>query len=197
MTLPVRGRALFTAKVLYGIVVTLVAGLITLLGSAMAFAVFVISQGQSVTAAFEGAWASLGLLDPVLVWFVIACVVVQLAITVVTGAAIMSIGAEARFNHLGFGAPVLRAVILYVFMQVAGLAAMLFVPFGIKVTGPDGGSLVAQGMWSDFTAAVTGSVPADSDPSVIGLGIVFVSVIVAVLLAWRGGRSVERHTSLR
>jgi hypothetical protein len=126
-------------------------------------------------------------------WFLAACAVLQFVFTVVTGAAIMSIGAEARFNHLGFGAPVLGWVIVYFAMQILGLAAMLFIPFGLRIAGPDAGTLVAEGMLHDFVAAVSDN----TEPRVIGLGIVFVSVIATVLFAWRGGRAVERHTSLR
>lgn len=193
MTIPVRGRTLFSAKVLYGLVVALVALVVTLLGAAAALVVLAVSQGASLSLAMEGLWNTIGVLDPAMTWFLVACAVLQLVFTVITGAAVMSIGAQARFNHLGFGAPVIGGIIVYVAMQVLGLAATLFVPFGMRITGPDAGTLVAEGMLHDFVAAVND----DAEPGVIGLGIVFVSIIATVLFAWWGARSVERRTSLR
>lgn len=196
MTLPVSGRTLFWAKVLYGFVATLVALGITLIGLAGALIAFALSQGTSVSLTLEELWNTLGVFGPATVWFLAVCTALQFGFTVVAGAAIMSIGAEARFNHLGFGAPVIGAVILYFIMQIVGLAAVLFVPFGMRIAGPDAGTLVAEGMFHDFMGSVTDTT-GSIEPTVVGLGIVLVSVIVTVLLAWRGARSVERHTSLR
>lgn len=193
MALPVRGRTLFAAKVLYGIVATFIAFALT--GLAL--------LGVSVVLSLMGGHAPLKFASDIvaqagapMVWFLVLMMLVQFTFTVVTGAAVMSIGAEGRFNHLGFGAPVLGLVGLYVAMQLLGLAAMLFVPLGIVMMGPDAGTIVGQGMLKDFIASIADP-SGNTAPNVLGLGILPLSIVVAVFLAWWGGRSVERHTSLR
>ncbi len=193
MTIPVRGRELFTAKVLYALIVSMIALAITGAGLIGASAAVSISQGQP---AFSVLRATIDTLQAPMVWFLGGAFVLQLVFTVIAGAAIMSIGAEGRYNSLGFGAPVIGGVIAYFAMQILGLISMLFVPLGIRLTGPDAGTFVAQGMLDDFMASLRQS-ETSAEVSTLGLGIVFVSVLGAVLLAWWGGRSVERHTSLR
>ncbi|WP_353112726.1 hypothetical protein [Microbacterium sp.] len=194
MTIPVRGRTLFTAKVLYGFVAAVVALMITvlcLLGGAVAFS---LSQGQEPFGFVRGAFSAV---EPWMLWSSAAALLLMAAYLVIVGAAVMSIGAQGRFNHLGFGAPVLGAVILYFVMQIVTLAAILFVPVGVVMTGQDAGTLVGRGMLDDFVAALTAPGGSDAAPHVLGLGFVLTSVAVAALMAWWGGRAVERHTSLR
>ena len=85
---------------------------------------------------------------------------------------------------------------MYVVVTVTGFAAMLFVPLGVRLTGPDTGTLVAEGMFRTFADEVTGRTSTDA-PEVFGLGILLVSVIATCVFAWWGARSVARHTSLR
>lgn len=193
MTLPVQGRALFTAKVLYGVVATCIALALTGLALVGLTVVLSLMAGNAPLAGVNEIVSQAG---APMVWFFVLMLLVQFAFAVVTGAAIMSIGAEGRFNHLGFGAPVLGYVLLYVVMQVLGLAAMLFLPFGIIMLGPDAGTIVAQGMLKDFLASIADP-SGNTAPQVLGLGIVPLSIVVAAFFAWWGARSVERHTSLR
>ncbi|MFC4138313.1 MULTISPECIES: hypothetical protein [unclassified Microbacterium] len=191
MVIPVRGRTLFTAKLVYGLLISVVAMIVTavgLLGAAFAFALSL----------HKDPWTFIGdgLADiqPWMVWLGVSTTVLQVAYLVVAGSALMTIGAEGRFNHLGFGAPVIGAVALYLVMQVVTFIGILFIPLGIRLTGPDAGELVPQGMLDGVMAAIAD--PA-SQPDVLGLGFVFTTIATMVLLAWWGGRSVERHTSLR
>lgn len=196
MTLPVHGRALFAAKVLYAIAIAFTATALAALVVVSAVIVMQMLEG----AAFADAWGVItGAVDAVgasLVWFLVVSVALYLVYLIISTAAIMSIGAQARFNHLGFGAPVIGVVLLYVVMQAVGFAAMLFIPFGIRLTGPDAGTFVAQGMFDDFVSQVAGATSSDA-PAVFGLGILVVSLIATVLFAWLGARSVELRTSLR
>lgn len=200
MTLPVRGRNIFAAKVVYSLLVLLGAVVATGLVAALAGIASSLSQGLGAFDFLRDTWTQfthlVDQIGPGIPVFIAAAAALQLVTMVVVGAALMSIGAEARFNHLGFGAPVLGAIMTYFAMQIIGLAAMLFIPFGLRISGPDAGSVVAEGMLSDFIAALADPTGA-TEPSVIGVGIIFVTVLVTVLFAWRGARSVERHTSLR
>ncbi|WP_309127193.1 hypothetical protein [Microbacterium sp.] len=193
MTIPVRGRTLFTVKVLYAIVAAFVALVVTGIGLLGGIVAFSLSQGrapgQTLTDIATG-------VQPWMVWFVVAALVLQIAFLVIVGAALMSIGAEARFNHLGFGAPVLGGILFYVVAQIVTFAAILLIPVGIVFTGPEAGRLVPQSMLADFIDAL-GAPAGTATPHVLGLGFVITSILIAALMAWRGGRSVERHTSLR
>lgn len=198
MSIPVRGRQLYWVKTLYALVVAVITGALSALGLVVGVVVLGVSQGQSVPASLDGLRTMLDGVGPAMLWFLGIVLLVQLVFTVLCGAAIMSIGAESRFNRLGFGAPLLGWVGLYVIMQGAGLLAMLFVPIGLTLSGPDTGSIVAQGMLQDFIDALQNPAPGGQQQiSVIGLGIIPLSMLVTALLAWWGVRSIERHTSLR
>lgn len=193
MALPVRGGALFSAKVLYGIAAALFALAVTAAGLVGATVSASLSQRRAPFAVLEELARAI---DAPMLWFLAGAIAVQIVFTVVTGAAIISIGSEGRFNHLGFGAPVLGYVGLYLAMQVLGLAAMLFIPFGLSILGPDSGSIVWEGMLGEFITAVSDP-SGETQPSVIGLGIVPLSIVVAAVFWWWGARSVSRRTSLR
>lgn len=191
MTIPVRGRTLYTAKTVYGVIASIVALAITaigLLGGAFAAAV---SMGEEPWSFIRDGIVQI---QPWMLWLGVLGMTLQVAFLVVVGASVMTIGAEGRFNHLGFGAPVIGAVVLYLVMQVVTFVGILFIPFGVRLTGPDAGELVAQGMLDGVVAAIADST---SQPEVLGLGFVFTSLAVMAVLAWWGARSVERHTSLR
>ena len=193
MTLPVRGRAIYAGKVLHGLVVSLAALLITIGGLALAAIAFALMKGQG---AFDFLREALTTIDPWMAWLIGGAIVLQLVFSVIGGATAMSVGAEARFNHLGFGAPVIGTIVLYFVMQIVNLAGLLFIPLGIRMTGPDAGSLVAEGMLTDFMAAIADPA-ANATPSVLGLGVFIMPFVAAVLLWWWGARSVDRRTSLR
>ncbi len=198
MSIPVRGRGLFWAKTLYALLVAVVAAAISALGLATAMVVLGISQGLSTAAAFESLRGTLDSLGAPMLWFLAVVLLVQLVFAVLCGAAIMSIGAEGRFNRLGFGAPLLGWVGLYVFMQAAGLAAMLFVPLGLTIGGPDAGTLVAQGMLQEFIDALRNpGAGGQQQVDVLGLGVIPLTIAVTALLAGWGVRSIERRTALR
>lgn len=191
MTIAVRGRTLFFTKVVYGLIVSLLALAVTAIGLLGAAAALALSQHLD-PAVFIG--DGLGMIEPWMAWLGVLAMILQLAYLVVAGAAIMTIGAEGRFNHLGFGAPVIGAVLLYLVMQVVTFIGILLIPFGIRMTGPDAGQLVPRGMLGDVLAAIADPV---AQPDVLGLGFVVTTIVVMALLAWWGARSAERRTSLR
>lgn len=195
MSIPVRGRTLYASKTLFGLAVALVAAALTLVGGAVGFASFTMANAVPLADGVAQLRETLSVVDASALWFAAASVLVNLVYIVVAGSALMTIGAEGRFNRLGFGAPVIGGALLYVVMQVLGLAAMLFLPFGMRLTGPDAGAFVAQGMWSDFVVAIEDG--GSTEPGVIGLGMLPLSILVTALLAWWAVRSVERRTSLR
>ncbi len=196
MTIPVRGRTLFFAKVVYGLIVAIVGAALSALGLVAAAIAFALSQGLEP---FDFLRTGLGMVEPWMAWFAAAALLLQIVYLVVVGAGVMSVGAQARYNHLGFGAPLLGAVIVYLVMQVVTFAAIMVVPVGVVMVGPDAGAIVPRGMLDAFIAALGADAATANGqpPNVLGLGFVFTSAALIAVMAWWGARSVERHTSLR
>ena len=196
MAIPVRGRTLFLAKVLFGLAVSIVAVALSAVGLLAAAVAHALSQGLDP---FDFLRTGLGMVAPWMAGFAGAALLLQIVYLVVVGAGIMSIGAQARFNHLGFGAPLLGGVIVYLVVQLVTFVAIMVLPIGLVMVGSDAGAIVPRGMLPEFIAALEGTSQAQGTqtPNVLGLGYVFTSVAVIALMAWWGARAVERHTSLR
>ena len=172
MTVPVRGRVLFTAKALYACAMALVAGALDLAGAPLRDALTVGGSG------------------PALATFFIVSSLVGLLTVIVEIGAVMSIGAQGRFNHLDIGAPLIGIVLLYVGNQVLALASTLLLPVSLDITT---GDVVARMMLSQFLETFRTGV----QPTVIGMGSVVVGPLLAGVLAWWAVRAIERHTCLR
>ena len=197
MVIPVRGRTIFWIKVLYAELVTVAAGLLTVVSAAILLLGWGVGQRLTIAETFEAPYQVL-FSDPevsqAVLWFSLGAMVLQFVVVVIEAAALMSIGARSNFNHLGIGAPLIGGVILYFANQIIQLAAILLIPVGIVLYGPEAGQIVPRGMWSGFVEAVqTGAPTVD----VLGLGFIPVAILIAGVLAWFGARSVDRHTSLR
>lgn len=193
MSLPVRGRLLFAAKTLHALLAGLATTVIALAGGLLCLVAKSRLDRVPVGEALEGVWDQFRALPSASLWLALVGVLIWLVTVVMQVVSVLSISAEGRFNHLGAGAPMIGLVVLYLANQLVSLAAMLWIPVGVVLQGPDAGSLVARGMWGGFVEAVrTGS-----DPDVIGLGSLVSGAVMAGLLAWRAVRSIERHTSLR
>lgn len=193
MSLPVRGRELFTAKVLHALVCAVAATVVALAVGLLCMVARARMGRVSVADTLDAFRQQIDALPAGTIWWVVAAALVYLATLVVQVAGAVSVSARGRFNHLGAGAPVVALVILYLVNQVTNLAGMLWIPLGIRLQGPDAGTLVARGMWSGFVEAVR----IGGQPEVLGLGALVTCVVVAAILAWWGVRSIERHTSLR
>lgn len=192
MALPVRGRGLFAAKTLYACAVALVGLVLSVAVGMGVYAVTTWADRADVGRAF-GVLRDMATAHPAMAWVGVAGAVVSLVCLIVEVAAVMSIGAEGRWNRMGIGAPLIGLVILYVVTEVVNLVAILWVPIGITINGPEPGRFVWRGMWSGFLDALrTGS-----QPDVLGLGSSLAAVALAVALGWWAVRSIERHTSLR
>lgn len=192
MSLPVRGRVLFAAKVMFAAGVALIGVVVTVVVGLGVLAVTTRASGASVRETFSGLRDTLTS-SPTILWIGVVGVVMSLLVLVVEVAAVMSIGAQGRWNRLGIGAPLIGFLILYVVTEVVNLAAMLWIPFGLTISGPDAGNLVARGMWPGFLDAIRSG----GEPTVLGLGSLVVGVALAAALAGWAVRSIEHHTSLR
>ncbi len=194
-SIPVQGREIYAVKVLYSFAVALAAGL--LLAISIPAIVVAVSLGnrRPIADSFEVIRSGLAMAGlPAHMWGLIAfSMVLQLFLVIVAAAAIMSIGAQGKYNSLGFGAPVIGAIIFYVANQIISLVASMFVPLGITISGPDTGQLVARGMFGELIA----SLQTGAEPTVLGLGSFIWAVIAGIIMWVWAVNAIEKHTSLR
>lgn len=190
MSLPVRGRTVFAAKVLYA----LAAALVTILASALLLLVWAAAMartmGVSLSELLEPLRLMVGMASTEGVVFMGASTLISMVVFVVQCASVMSIGAQGRWNHLGFGAPMIGFVILYLVNQVVALASMLFFPLSIDLIN---GGFTTRTMLPAMIEAMR----TNSDPAVLGVGTVVTAPILTAFLTWWAVRAIERHTCLR
>lgn len=187
---PVRGRTLFATKVLYACLVALAVAAAAAVGMLAWGAALARSAGVPLTQLLAPLRSMVQHMGAGTTAFLVLATVIGLLATVVELAAVMSLGAQSRFSHLGFKAPLLGFVLLYVVNEVLGLLAASLVPLSVDLTTK---RLTAQWMLPQLVEAVrTGA-----EPRVIGVGAVLVAPLLAGVLSWWAVRAVEHHTSLR
>ena len=189
MSLPISGKVIFWAKntrimIECLLALALAVGGIVAVASAAAW-----SDGISLAEYTAGPRSVVaGMPTSTVVIMIVVQVIVSLS-WLVQGCAVMSIGAQGRFNHLGFGAPIIGFVLLYIVNQVLSTVGTLFLPLSITADG----HLSTEIMWTSFLAT-TGT---DSRPDVIGLGSYILVPLFALAMGLWASRSIEKHTSLR
>lgn len=197
MTLPVRGRMMYWAKVAYALIVMVFALAVTMAGAWLLTAAMDIGARISIGAMWGRFWDSVVGSFGDIAWPLLLIILVQVLAYILAIPAMISISAQARFNHLGVGAPIIGGVLLYLTQQVTALLAMMFFPFGMVLVGPDSGSIVAKGMWAEVVELVQNPAAQSDIPQVLGLGMLVSTTIITVTVVWWGIRSIERRTSLR
>ncbi|NDR53925.1 hypothetical protein [Actinomyces sp. 565] len=190
MSIPAPGRTLYAAKVLYAFAAGLAAMCFAAVGLLVTVWAAARAQGIGLGELLQPLREMLAFVGTGWVIGFFIYVIVELACVIVCVSAIMSIGAQGRWNHLGFGAPVIGFVALYLVAQVLSLLLLLIVPVSIGIPS---GDIVITWMLPDFIEAVR----TDGDPTLLGLGYIAVWPLLALVLGVRGVRAIERHTSLR
>lgn len=190
LAVPVRGRVHFAVKVLYACMMALVVGGVCLVGLVAWLVVFARSMGTTLGGLLEPLRVAADAAGPVKVIIFVTAVLIGIVTLVIEVGAVMSIGAQGRFNHLGLGAPAIGFVLLYVVSQLLGLVATLFLPVSVDVTT---GDVTTQVMWPQFLEVIRTGAEARK----VGVGAVAVGPLLAGALAWWAVRAIERHTSLR
>lgn len=198
MTIPVRGRVIYWTKVCHALLVSAVGLVISFIGLVIGTLATDVGARRALGSSFAAMWDSATSLYGHATLPLVIVVVAQATCFIMTIPAVMSITAQARYNHLGVGAPVIGGVMLYVVYQLSSLAGMLFIPFGMVLTGERTGQLVAQGMFPEILEMVRNpNADPGAVPQVLGLGMVLTSAALTVWLVWWGIRAIERRTSLR
>lgn len=190
MTLPVKGRVIFAAKTLYAVIAVLVSVAVSVPLGIGWLATYVHLLGITLGEYLEPMRQMISEMGTGTVLFCGLVLVESYVLVVIEVAAVMSIGAQGRWNRLGFGAPAIGLVILYAVNQVVALAATLLLPLSLDMTS---GRIVGRMMLPQFIEAVR----ADQDPHLVGIGTALAAPIVAAILVWWAVRAIERHTCLR
>ncbi|MDO4791497.1 MAG: hypothetical protein Q3999_03320 [Buchananella hordeovulneris] len=188
-SLPVRARDLFWGKALYILAAEVAAFVFSAaLGAATLFIFLVREQGwesariavEALLAQVNGGGLALAALVTLLWLFVNATAI----------PAMMSLGAQARWNSRGFLFPLVFLVGYYIVNQVVLAAATLFIPVSLDWGQ---GRVVFESMLPQVVANMRDGTPA----TIVGLGgIVFVPLL-ALAASWWAVRVIERRTSLR
>lgn len=197
MTLPVRGRVIYWAKTVYTLVVVALGAVATAVGAWLLTASMDIGARVSIGTMWGQLWHEVVGSFGDAAWSIVLIVLVQAMAYILAIPAMTSVSAQARFNHLGVGAPVIGGVLLYLTIQVTSLLAMMFLPVGMVLVGPESGHIVAQGMWAEIIEMVQNPAAQSDVPQILGLGMLVSATVITVTVVWWGVRSIERRTSLR
>lgn len=189
MSLPVSGKVIFWAKntrimIECLLALALAVGGIIAVASAAAW-----SDGISLAEYTAGPRSvAAGMPTFTVVTMIVVQVLVWLS-WLVQGSAVMSIGAEGRFNHMGFGAPIIGFVLLYIVNQVLSTVGTFFLPLSVTTDG----HFSTEIMWTSYLAT-RGT---EGQPNVIGIGSYVLVPLFALIMGLWASRSIEKHTSLR
>ena len=189
MSLPVSGKVIFWAKntrimIECLLALALAVGGILAVASAAAW-----SDGISLAEYTAGPRSLVaGVPTSTVVTMIVVQVLVWLS-WLVQGSAVMSIGAEGRFNHMGFGAPIIGFVLLYIVNQVLSTVGTFFLPLSVTTDG----HFSTEIMWTSYLAT-RGT---EGQPNVIGIGSYVLVPLFALVMGLWASRSIEKHTSLR
>ena len=189
MSLPISGKVIFWAKntrimIECLLALALAVGGIIAVASAAAW-----SDGISLAEYTAGPRSlAAGVPASTVVIMIVAQVILSMS-WIVQGCAVMSIGAEGRFNHLGFGAPIIGFVLLYIVNQVLAAVGTFFIPLSVTTDG----RFSTEIMWTSYRATMG----TDGQPNVIGIGSYILVPLFALFVAMWASHSIEKRTSLR
>ena len=189
MSLPVSGTVIFWAKNTRIMIECLLALVLAVGGIIAVASAAAWSDGISLAEYTAGPRS---LVAGVPTSTVVIMIVVQVFMSLswlVQGSAVMSIGAEGRFNHMGFGAPIIGFVLLYIVNQVLSAVGTFFLPLSVTTDG----HFSTEIMWTSYRATMG----TEGQPNVIGIGSYFLVPLFALAMGLWASRSIEKHTSLR
>ena len=189
MSLPISGKVIFWAKntrimIECLLALALAVGGIVAVASAAAW-----SDGISLAEYTAGPRSVVAGMPTFTVALMIAAQLILAMSWIVQGCAVMSIGAQGRFNHLGFGAPIIGFVLVYVVNQVLSTVGTFFLPLSVTTDG----HFSTEIMWTSYLATMG----TEGHPNVIGIGSYILVPLFALFLGLWASRSIEKHTSLR
>ena len=189
MSLPVSGKVIFWAKNTRMVIECLLALALAVGGIFAVASAAAWSDGMSLAEYTAGPRSVVAGMPTSTVVIMIVAQVIMWMSWVVQGCAVMSIGAEGRFNHMGFGAPIIGFVLLYIVNQVLSVVGTFFFPLSVTTDG----HFSTEITWTSYQATLG----TDGHPNVIGIGSYILVPLFALAMGLWASRSIEKHTSLR
>ena len=189
MSLPISGTVIFWAKITRIVIECLLALALAVGGIIAVAASAAWSDGISLAEYTAGPRSVVAGMPTSTVALMIAAQIILAMSWVVQACAAMTIGAEGRFNHMGFGAPIIGFVLLYIVNQVLSTVGTFFLPLSVTTDG----HFSTEIMWTSYSATIG----TDGHPNVIGIGSYVLVPLFSLILGVWASRSIEKHTSLR
>lgn len=189
-TLPVTGGQLFWAKSIFAYIVGLVGVFWAIAASSAVFVQIAWMNGVSFNEFLSSTLDSWNALPLAIKTLLTVAILVQLANLVFPVAAVMSIGAQSRWNHLGFGAPVIGFILLYLANQFTAVFGMLLLPGGIDTT-------TGEFSWKFMLPELIEALKDGTNPTFIGMGSIVTTSLLSIAVVCWGIHSLKRHLSLR
>ena len=189
MSLPISGKVVFWAKNTRIMIECLLALVLAVGGMLAVASAAAWSDGISLAEYTAGPRSVVAGMPTSTVALMIAAQIILAMSWVVQACAAMTIGAEGRFNHMGFGAPIIGFVLLYIVNQVLSTVGTFFLPLSVTTDG----HFSTEIMWTSYSATIG----TEEYPNVIGIGSYVLVPLFALILGLWASRSIEKHTSLR
>ena len=189
MSLPISGRGIFWAKITRMAIECLLALVLAVGGILAVASAAAWSDGISLAEYTAGPRSVVAGMPTSTVVLMIAAQLILAMSWGVQGCAVMSIGAQGRFNHMGFGAPIIGFVLLYIVNQVLSTVGTFFLPLSVTTDG----HFSTEIMWTSYLATMG----TEGHPNVIGIGSYVLVPLFALAMGLWASRSIEKHTSLR
>ena len=189
MSLPISGKVVFWAKNIRIMIECLLALVLAVGGIIAVASAAAWSDGISLAEYTAGPRSLVAGVPTSTVVIMIVVQVLMALSWLVQGSAVMSIGAEGRFNHMGLGAPIIGFVLLYIVNQVLSTVGTFFLPLSVTTDG----HFSTEIMWTSYRATMG----TEGQPNVIGIGSYVLVPLFALILGVWASRSIEKHTSLR
>ena len=189
MSLPISGKVIFWAKNIRIMIECLLALVLAVGGIIAVASAAAWSDGISLAEYTAGPRSLVAGVPTSTVVIMIVVQVLMALSWLVQGSAVMSIGAEGRFNHMGLGAPIIGFVLLYIVNQVLSTVGTFFLPLSVTTDG----HFSTEIMWTSYRATMG----TEGHPNVIGIGSYVLVPLFALAMGLWASRSIEKHTSLR
>ena len=189
MSLPISGKVVFWAKNIRIMIECLLALVLAVGGIIAVASAAAWSDGISLAEYTAGPRSLVAGVPTSTVVIMIVVQVLMALSWLVQGSAVMSIGAEGRFNHMGLGAPIIGFVLLYIVNQVLSTVGTFFLPLSVTTDG----HFSTEVMWTSYRATMG----TEGYPNVIGIGSYVLVPLFALAMGLWASRSIEKHTSLR
>ena len=189
MSLPISGKVIFWAKNTRIMIECLLALALAVVGILAVASAAAWSDGISLAEYTAGPRSVVAGMPTSTVVLMIAAQLILAMSWGVQGCAVMSIGAQGRFNHMGFGAPIIGFVLLYIVNQVLSTVGTFFLPLSVTTDG----HFSTEIMWTSYLATMG----TEGHPNVIGIGSYVLVPLFALAMGLWASRSIEKHTSLR